>query len=412
MRHTQNDTSLSVEAAVDQLLRHVQRPCEERVPITRAAGRVLAQDIVAHEMMPPFARSPYDGYAFRGEDTQSATQARPAVLHITEEIRAGSAPTQALTPGTAAKILTGGPLPLGANATIKYEETEFDAQSVSIFTPVPPNTDVVPAGEDVAIGDVIATRGTVLTPPHLGLLAGLGVAEVPVFRMPNVTIISTGDELLRADEALVPAKIRNSSYYALRGYLEQAGVAVQPYCQAEDTVEAVGQAVLAAMDVSDIVITTGGVSVGDYDVVRSAVERIGGETLFWRVGMKPGSSLLAARLHGKIILGLSGNPAAAVIGLLMVAMPFVHKCAGRPEGAMKPIQVVLREPFQKRSKQRRFIPGRLIVEDGRAYFDRRASQGNGVVSSLVGCDLLGEIPEGSPPQPAGTMIWAYQIGGW
>ena len=405
-----NVTDLSIEDAVSLLLPHAPCPREEQIAIECAAGRVLAQDILAQEMMPPFARSPYDGYAFRAADTQTATKKQPAVLRIVEEIRAGCAPPRALKPGEAAKILTGGPVPEGADVTIKYEDTLFDENNVSIFKAFRPNTDIVPAGEDVALGDVIGKRGTTLTPAHIGLLAGLGVAKVPVFCAPVVAIISTGDELVSASELLTPAKIRNTSYYVLRSILEQNGIRVLPYRQAQDTVEAVKQAIVEAHASADVVLTTGGVSVGDYDVVRAAAEAASAETLFWKVKMKPGSALLAATLKGKMILGLSGNPAAAVIGLLMIALPYLRKCAGRELVLPERIQVSLSDSFQKASPQRRLIPGRLVIDGGKAYFTRKSRQGNAVVSSLIDCDILGEVPAGSPPLSQGEMISAYRIG--
>lgn len=402
-------TDLSIEEAVDLLLEYSLCPAEEKVPIERASGRVLAQEFAAREMMPPFARSPYDGYAFRGEDTESANAEHPAVFRVVEEIRAGSVPTRVIGPFEAAKILTGGPIPAGANATIKYEDTAFDEATVSIFKPIRPNTDIVPAGEDVNIGDVIARKGEVLAPPHIGLLAGLGVAEVPVFRAPKIAIISTGDELLDAKEALLPGKIRNSSYYALRAYMEREGMQVMPCRYARDTVETIGQAIREACASADVVLTTGGVSVGDYDVVRAAAQSVGATALFWKVRMKPGSAVLAALLDGKMILGLSGNPAAAVIGLHMLALPFIRSCAGQKNVRPERIQAVLRQAFPKKSVKHRLVPGRLLVEGSTVCFDRKERLGNAVLSSLIGFDLLAEIPAGTPPLPEGTVVTAYKI---
>ncbi len=402
--------NIPVEDAVSILLDLPVKRREEAAPVERANGRVLSQDVYAVEMIPPFARSPFDGYAFRGEDTANASAENPVTLHITEEIPAGKAPEFEVGAGQAAKILTGAPIPRGVNATIKYEDTRFDAESVTLFAPVAAGSNVCPAGEDVRTGDLIAAAGTLITPPVAGLLAGLGVCRPPVWEKPVVSIVNTGNELLYAHEPLAPAKIRNSSCYTLGAYLENAGAAVRDGGTVPDEVARIAQAIEKAMESADMVITTGGISVGDYDLVYAAAEKLGADILFWKVQMKPGSALMAAVLHGKCLLALSGNPASAAIGLHMVGMPFVKKLAGRTDVQNEPVQVYLKEGFRKASPQRRFVRGRLVLKDGRAWFSQTGRQGNGVVSSLVGCDMFAEIPAGSPPVEAGALLRAYPVG--
>ena len=373
----------------------------ETVPLTAAFGRVLAGDISAAIPSPPFDRSPYDGYAFRGADTAGATREKPVVLKITEELPAGKAPTVEVTAGTAAKILTGAPLPRGADATVKYELTEFTDSEVRLFEPIPPNTDVVRTGDDIPAGTLIAARGAVVSAALAGLMAGQGIAEAMVYRRPVVSILNTGTELLEVGQPIRPAMIYNSNVYTLSGYLLEAGAApVNAGVVADDPDEIAGR-ISAALQTSDMVITTGGASVGDYDWAVTSNKKLGADVLFWKIDMKPGGAMTAAVVNNKLVLGLSGNPGAAVLGLLRIALPFVKKLCGRTDILPEVVDVLLREPLRKPSPKLRLLRGRLDLESGRAYFAANEGQGNGAVSSLIGCDLLGEIPAGSPPMPAG-----------
>jgi len=381
----------------------------ETVPLAGAFGRVSARQICARIPSPPFDRSPYDGYAFRGEDTLLASPESPVVLKITEEIPAGKAPRYAVGPGTAAKILTGAPIPEGADVTVKYETVSFTEDTVTLTRPYRPGTDIVRAGEDVAAGDVIIERGDVITAPLAGILAGQGICEVEVFRRPTVALISTGSELIEPGSPLRPAAIYNSSAYMLAGYLAHHGAVPYSAGIVEDEPERIAAKIGQALEKSDMVVTTGGASVGDYDWAVTAAERLGAKVLFWKVNMKPGGSIMAAEKGGKVILGLSGNPGAAVLGLLRIALPYIRKLCGRSDIYPPEVQVALRHDLKKPSPKTRILRGRLEVENGRALFSENEGQGNGAVLSLVGCDLLAEIPAGSPPLPAGTMVRAFRV---
>lgn len=402
-------TELTVEQAWETVAALPVCRKTERLPLAEALGRVLCEDMLSPEMVPPFDRSPFDGYALRGEDTASASKGHPVTLTITEEIPAGSAPALPVQPGQAAKILTGAPMPEGANATVKYEITEFTDRTVTLFEPVRPNSNVVPAGEDVRKGEVIAKAGSVLTPPVLGLFASLGISSVPVYVRPVAALISTGSELLPIDAPLAPGKIRNSSATAICGYLKEAGFALASARTVPDRTEDIAAAIAFAFETADVVLTTGGISVGDYDLVQDAAEQIGATILFWKVQMKPGSAMMVAERSGKFLISLSGNPASAALALHLIAMPLLKKLAGRSELFPEKITVTTLAPFKKPSPTRRFVRGRLVIRDGAACFEQTGGQGNGVLSSLIGCDLLGEIPAGSPALPAGSRISAYRV---
>ena len=401
--------NIDVDLACKMLFELPAASASETVELGNALFRVASKAVYAKIPVPPFDRSPYDGYAFRGEDTFGATRAKPAELSITEEIPAGTRPQFEITHGRAAKILTGAPIPKGADSTIKYELTEFTGELVRIFEEIAPNSDIVRAGSDVKLGDMIVHEGALMTAPLISSLANQGLDCAEVFRKPVITVISTGSELCEAGSVLRPASIYNSNAYTLSAYLTGMGAAAINGGAVPDEPEMIAERISGALEASDMVITTGGASVGDYDWAVESAQRLGAEVLFWKIPLKPGGAFLAAVKDNKVILGLSGNPAAAVIGLLRIAAPYVKKLCGRADCFFPEISVALKEPYLKRSDKTRIIRGRLEVIDTRAFFTEHGGQGSETVSSLAGCDLLGEIPMGSPPLPAGTVIKAYRL---
>lgn len=401
--------SLSLEEALERILPLCHPVETEEVALEEAGGRVLAEDITAQENIPPFCRSPYDGYALRAADTQQASKERGICLRIIEEIPAGHAPVHSVGPQQAAKILTGAPIPEGANAVVKFEDTNFDQNTVQIFEPCRSGQNIVPAGEDIKKDSLVMKKGDVLDGARLGLLAGLGYATVKVHCRPRVALLSTGDELVPKEAVLTPGKIRNSSVYALSFYVERSGAACR-YCGiVPDQAERVAEELKKAAAHSDLILTTGGASVGDYDVMRSALALLDAQILFWKLQIKPGSAFVAALYQGKLILCLSGNPSAAAVALFLVGIPALRKLSGRRDVQLKKLRVKLGYDFPKRSPVRRFLPGKLAVREAVVYLDQDAQQGNGMIHPLQDCTLLGEIPAGSDAVAAGTFIDAYFI---
>ena len=381
----------------------------ETIAVGNALSRVVSADVTARIPVPPFDRSPFDGYAFRGEDTGFAAHENPATLKIVEEIPAGTQPKCEIKAGLAAKILTGAPIPKGADSTIKYEMTEVSGTELRIFKPVKPDTDVVYKGTDVMPGAMLAQTGTVVTAPVIASIANQGFAHVEVFKKPVITVISTGSELCGVGETLRPAAIYDSNTHTVSAYLTEAGCVSQNGGLVPDEPDVIAGQIAAALQKSDMVITTGGASVGDYDWAVTSAERLGAEVLFWKTAMKPGGAVMAAVKDGKVILGLSGNPAAAALGLFRVAMPYIKKLCGRSDCFFPEIRVSLKEAYRKDSPNMRVLRGRLEITDSSAYFIEHAGQGSEATRSFVGCDLLGEIPKGSPPLEAGAIIKAYRI---
>lgn len=401
--------NISLEEAQRLIFDHCKSSESKTLALADTLGRILAEDIRSEVNIPPFARSPYDGFVFRAEDTKEASPDNPVTLEVIEEVPAGYTAQHAIGCGQAIKILTGAPIPEGGDAITKFEEVVAHDHTVTISKRFKSGEDVVPAGEDIAAGEEIADKGTVITAPLMGVMASLGVAEVPVYKKPKIALISTGDELVDVSEELRPGKIRNSNIYTLQGYLRSIGAKPVVIGMCKDTKEAVAELVEKGWEQADVVMTTGGVSVGDYDVIRYAADYLGAETLFWKIDIKPGSACLVAVREGKILIGLSGNPAAAIVTFQLLAAPFIRKMAGRKDYHNRVVEVILKKDFRKASPRRRYLRGRIVYENGMTYMETTGEQGNGVLSSLLGCDVLAEVPEKSGPVKAGDKLTAYIV---
>lgn len=400
---------VNVEEGLQMILERLKRVEKEEIPAAEACGRILAQNLISPENIPPFRRSPLDGYAFRAEDTKDASEENPVILEILEEIPAGKAPEHSLGPMQAAKILTGAPLPEGADAIEKFEVVQADEHTLHLFRSYKKGCNVVPIGEDIKEGDPVLSDGTVISPAYLGILAGLGFAQIPVYRKPLVYLISTGSELVPIDQPISMGKIRNSSIYTLKAFLEANGAQVKMMPIVNDNMELIAGVIDDALEEADMVFTTGGVSVGDYDMLPKSMEYLGAEILFWKMQMKPGGAFMASFHKGKPVISLSGNPSAAAMALFMVGIPALRKLAGRKDFMLETCQVKLLERFGKKCPVRRFIPGKLVVRQGEAYISVTPSQGNGILHPLHECNLVVDLPKGSPAMEAGTLVKAYML---
>lgn len=396
----------SLGDAIRCLLEHVGQTETEYTELDDACGRVCAEEIAAAMPVPPFARSAYDGYALRTRDTASATAETPVTLRVTELLAAGAVPAGPLLPGTAVRIMTGAAVPEGADAVVMHEKTVFTDRTVTLTAPVPPGN-IVPPGEDVEAGTLLCKKGAVLSASEAALLAGQGRSRVLVFRKPCIGLISTGSELLSQEEPLQYGKIYNTNPYLIGGCLRRYGMKTERLGIVPDDAEALSKALLAGMEGHDLLITTGGVSAGDFDLMPDVIRRIGGTVLFHKLRFKPGGAMLAAEKDGKLILCLSGNPGAAATALLCAGLPCLKKLCGRSDFAWKEEKALLLEPFRKSGPVDRIVKGSASVRDGRLCFTPLANQRNGSVSSMEDCALLTVIPAGSEPLPAGSEIPVY-----
>ena len=397
------------EQARELLLTVVHPVGTEYVPLSECGGRILAQDLIAQENVPAFDRSPYDGYALRAEDTALASKDHPVTLQVLEEIPAGSVPTKEITAGTAAKVLTGAPIPQGADVVVMYEKTAFTESSVTLFAPLKAGNNIVRTGEDIRKGAILAQCGTFIDAGLAGTLAAQGIAQPLVYQIPRVAILSTGSELVEADVAPEPGKIRNSNRYMLEALLKQLGC--EPICLgiAGDSVADISALLNKGLAECDAIITTGGVSVGDYDLTPAAMEASGVEVLFRGVDMKPGMACAYGVKGGKLICGLSGNPASALTNFYAVAMPALKKLTGQSVYMPQEIQATLSNGFSKRSPKTRFLRGKLELNNGTVCMNLPKDQGNVVLSSTIGCNVMAVVPAGSGPIEAGTVLKGFLL---
>ena len=395
--------------ARETLMACVKAVESETISLADCGGRILAEDLIASENIPPFDRSPYDGYAFRAADTLNATKENPVTLQILEEVPAGAVPTVEVTEGTAVKILTGAQIPAGADAVEKFEDTRFTESTVTLFSTYKSGKNIVCIGEDVKKGQVLAKNGDMIDPGTAGTLASQGVTKPLVYRIPKVGILSTGSELVEADAIPGPGKIRNSNRHTLEALLKTMGCEPVYLGTAGDDVDAIAELFRKGLEICDAVISTGGVSVGDYDVTPDAMVRAGVEILFEGTDMKPGMASAYGVKNGKIVCGLSGNPASSLMNFYAVAYPALRKLQGLREPVPQEITVTLADGFKKKSPVTRFLRGTLNFKDGTVRMELPKDQGNVVLSSAIGCNVMAVIPAGSGPVPAGTVLKGFII---
>ena len=402
-------TILSCEEARKRLLQFTGPVGTEKVRLPDCFGRILAEDIRAAADVPDWPRAAFDGYAFRAADTSSASPETPVTLRILEEVPAGKVPETRLTEGTAVRILTGAMLPEGADSVEMFEKTEFTETSVTLFHPGRPGNNVVPRGEDAVRGQLLAAKGTKIDPGLMGVFASQGLREIPVFRIPKVGVISTGTEVVELGSVLPRGKIYNSNRALFEGELRKLGVRPVRVGIARDSVREIRELLELALDTCDAVLLTGGVSVGAYDLTGRAILEAGGEPLFSGVAMKPGKACFYAVRDGKMICALSGNPASAMTNYHAVAKAGLKRLCGWNQGDCFPaeIRVALKEDFPKKSKNERWVRGRLDLSDGTVRIDVPKQQKNSALSSTVGCDVMAVIPAGSGPLPAGTVLQGH-----
>lgn len=369
----------------------------EEIALEYTMDRVLAKSIYAAFPMPPFNKSPFDGYAFHGEDT-------PGKLRVVRTIAAGDPAGGPICRGEAVKLFTGSPVPDGADAVVKFEHVEIEDEMLIVKNTLKPDTNVIHAGEDYEKGSLLAAKGEVLTPPLMGLLASQGYGMLPVCQKPTVSLISTGSELKEPGTECFEYGIYNSSKFVLGGYLQKMGLDVGYAGIVADDLDSICAMTLRELERADVVITTGGASVGDYDYAVSSAQSIGAKILFWKVNMKPGGAILAAVKNNKLLLSLSGNPAAAIMGLLLIAQPYLKKLCGYKNAFPEEIEMPLLNMLSKKSHITRLLRGHQEIVDGKVWFVENPGRGNGNIASFENCSHVGIIPPTGEVLPAGTMI--------
>ncbi|MCX7981808.1 MAG: molybdopterin molybdotransferase MoeA [Syntrophales bacterium] len=383
---------ISVDEAREIILGSISPLRGEKVSLLEALGRVIAEDIYSKRDLPPVNNSAMDGFAVRAEDTWGAAVDKPVWLRVVAEVPAGVVIRRTLGKGEAVKIMTGAPLPEGADAVIRKEEVEERDEKILVRRPIPPGLDVRYAGEDVRAGSLVIAKGTTARPAEIAMCAAVGRSFVSVHQRPRVTIVSTGSELVEIDGEVSPEKIINSNSYALAASVKACGAIPVMLGIVPDERNVLRRIFLEAAK-GDLIISSGGVSVGDYDLVKEVMQEAGSELKFWRVAMRPGRPLAFGFIGGVPIFGLPGNPVSSAVSFEQFVRPALRKMMGFKELLRPVVRAVVEEDIEKSVGFRYFIRGVMREEGGRYLVKTTGGQGSGIISSLVKANVLIVLPE-------------------
>ena len=381
------------------------------VPLEEALGLVAGEDILALEPVPPFTNSAMDGFAVRAGDCAAASGTAPVRLTVQGEIAAGRPCAPALGPGAAYRIMTGAAMPEGADAVVPVEEADAAGGWVTLCGPARLGAHVRLAGEDIPAGGLVVPRGRILRPAEIGVLASIGCARVPAHPRARVAVITTGNELVDAGEHPGPGQIRDANIHSLAAQVRAAGALPVCFPRVPDRREAVTAALEQALDGADVVLTNGGISVGDFDYIKDVLEALGAERVFWRVAQKPGGPLGLWRLQGKLVFGIPGNPVAAMLMFEEFVRPALRRMMGfarlhRPERVG-----VMAASWRKHSPDGRINLLRVTArpQGERLLVALTGPQGSGVLSSMMLANALALIPADTLEIPAGGDILLHLI---
>jgi len=394
---------ISIEEARTRVLTEAAALPSETIALSEALGSVLAEDIIASHNVPPFNNSGMDGYAVRASDTVEATPDSPVRLPISDTLPAGHVAAHGLQPGEAIRIMTGAPLPDGADTVVQSELTSEDDGYLVLVEPVKRGKNIRRAGEDVATGDRVLSAGMPLGPAEIGVLASLGHAHLLVHRRPRVAIISTGSELVEVDQPLGPGQIRNSNSYSLRAQCLQLGIAAAAFGIVPDDYEATRTAIEAGLDY-DVLLTSGGVSVGRFDFVKDVQDELGVERRLWGVAMKPGKPLAFGVRGGTLVFGLPGNPVSAMVSFELFVRPALLRLMGYRKTTRPQYQAIIEEDVANPDGRTYVVRVRAWREDGTWHVSSTGAQGSGILRSMVGANGLAFIPGGPRGVRAGDEV--------
>ena len=409
---------ISVEEALNKVLHYIKVLEPERKPILDCLGQVLAEDIYSTIDVPPLDNSAMDGYALRAEDTRGASESSPRYLVVVGEVAAGSMPTKEVRPGTAIRIMTGAPLPEGADAVVRFEDTDEvshksskkDLSHIGILCEAKKGLNVRCRGEDIARGNLVLGRGQVLRPQEIGVLASLGHSTALVIRRPIVAILATGDELIGVDQPLAPGQIYNSNTYTIAAEVSRYGGIPKILGIGRDSVQSLTEKIDEGLD-ADMLITSGGVSRGDYDMVKDVLAEHG-EIGFWTVCMKPGKpiafGIMKKEEGGKKRkvphLGLPGNPVSSMITFEQFARPAILKMMGKATLAKPTIRAIIEDDVANNDGRRLFARVKVAKLGGQYHASLTGRQGSGVFTSIAKANGLAIIPESSKGVKAGEVV--------
>jgi molybdopterin molybdotransferase len=390
---------ISVGEAVQRVMNYRIMGQTEYIPITQSFGRYLSEDLIATNNVPHFDRAAYDGFAIRSFDSQTASQENPVLFEVIDEIGAGSVTKKSLGKFQAVRIMTGAMMPEGADTVVMLELAKDYMEDGKSFMIIKRSfkigDNVSFTGDDAKEGEVLVKKGAFINPGIQAMLATFGYGQVPVAKKPKVGLFATGTELLEVGDSLAPGKIRNSNSFMISAQIERVGGEVLYFGKLVDDFDACYNAIKDTMSKVDILLTTGGVSVGDYDYLPAIYEKLGAEVLFNKVGMRPGSVTTVAQLDGKLLFGLSGNPSACYVGFELFVRPIVRCMLFSAQPHLRKEQAILEVDFPKANPFMRFVRSYVYVENGQMKVIPSGLDKSNIVMSLAGANSLMILPGGT-----------------
>ena len=389
---------ISLEQALDILKDYITPGKTERKSLEECLGLVLAEDVMAQLDMPPFSRSAQDGYAFRSKDSESASK-------VTGKIYAGDFPKKEVNPGEAIRIMTGAMIPAGADCVLRQEDTDEGEEIVQIYKETEAGCSICFKGEEYKKGHILLRAGTKIDAAALAVASGNGIMELPVYARVKAAVVSSGSEVVEPGTPLTPGKIYNTNTIYMKARLKQLGANVVMTRTVGDELGIMREALNEAASQSELVVTTGGVSVGQKDLTEEALLSIGAKILFHGIAVKPGMPTLAAEKNGVLFLGLSGNPFSAAIPFEMFVREILAVKMGDPDLKLRKETLTAVTGFSEDSRKRRFLRGKA---DGKEVW-LPDQQANGQMRSMVGCNCLIDIPAGSGPVKAGDRVEVFWL---
>ena len=396
-------SSIKVDEARKIILEKIKVQGTEKVSISEALGRILSEDIIARRNNPPMDNSAMDGYALKAKDIELATSENPIKLEIIEDLAAGYSPKMTIQSGQAVRIMTGAPIPEGADAVIMQEDTERNENSVQVKDKAEIRENIRDAGEDVREGETVIKTGAKLLPAHIGMMAVVGRSSVLVGRRPSVAILSTGDEIKDLDDSLSGPCIYNSNGYMLAAQVKSAGGIPSYLGIARDNEEDLMEKFNWALQ-CDMVVSSGGVSVGDYDLVKASLKKMGQEMLFWKVAMKPGKPLAFGRIDTVPIFGLPGNPVSSFVSFEQFVRPSIRKMMGASQLSHLLVQAKLTHTVHKKAGRQHFLSAYVKWENGTCTVSPTQEQGSGILKSTVNANGLLIFPLELTEMTKGTEV--------
>lgn len=410
--------ALDVSVAQATIMPYATLLDSEWVSLADSQGRTLAEHVTASHPFPHFRRSGMDGFAIMSADTKGCSSEHPVKLEVIDEIPCGNTPNVELITGTAARIMTGAKVPDEADAVVMFEMTtevqlRDDSNEVKTYIElkreIEVGKNVTPIGLELSQGDVILEKGRQIGTGEISVLATFGIHQVPVIRRPRIAIFSTGSELLTVEEPLQDGRIRNSNTYMLANQIREAGGEPYVFHSIEDDLELARSKVLTAFNQYDIVVTTGGVSVGDYDIMADLVTSTDVEMLFNKIQMRPGSVTTAAAKEGKLLFALSGNPGACFVGFELFVRPAIRTMLGSKQPFLEQFQAELGVSYNKVNNFTRFVRGRLDFSEGKVYAYPASLDESSVMITIKDSDILIVIPPTNTPVEAGELVTVLKL---